>query len=169
MAIISYYRRNLPHIQIAANSHFVTFCTRKREILPFAARDIVLACCIHENKRRVKLIAAVVMPDHVHMVLTPYSMNLLTKVLGEIKSAATHKINKSLGTAGALWQEESFDHSIRSEESLWAKVAYVLQNPVRAGIVRTAGEYKWTWTEDPDFISKFLLPDSAPGRGGRAY
>ena len=109
------------------------------------------------------------MPDHVHMVLTPYSMNLLTKVLGEIKSAATHKINKSLGTAGALWQEESFDHSIRSEESLWAKVAYVLQNPVRAGIVRTAGEYKWTWTEDPDFISKFLLPDSAPGRGGRAY
>ena len=169
MPILNYYRRNLPHIQVVANAHFITFCTRKRKQLPPAARDVVLGCCIHEHEKRANVSAVAVMPDHVHMVVTPRGDYLLTKILGELKSAATHKINKQLGMSGSLWQEESFDHSIRSEEGFVSKVAYVLQNPVRAGIVRNAGEYRWLWTPWSGFITRFLLSQEAPGRGGRAY
>ncbi len=43
------------------------------------------------------------------------------------------------------WQEESFDHVLRSSEGLEAKSAYVLQNPVRRGLVADWREYRWVW------------------------
>lgn len=142
MTILNSYRRYLPHIQIAANPHFLTFCTLQRYILAPIARDIVLGCCLYEHDRRANLRAAVIMPDHVHLVLTPYEVFLLPKILGELKSAASHKINKALNRTGPLWQEESFDHRIRSDEGVNAKIAYVLQYPVRAGLVRNARDYE---------------------------
>ena len=50
-----------------------------------------------------------------------------------------------LGRSGAVWQEESFDHVLRSNESLAEKVEYVCRNPVRAGLVASVGEYPWLW------------------------
>src|SRR5438552_10248184 len=49
-----------------------------------------------------------------------------------------------------FWQEESFDHVLRSSESLDAKIDYVLQNPVRKGLVRIAREYPWSWRKPMD-------------------
>ena len=44
-----------------------------------------------------------------------------------------------------VWQEESFDHVLRCSEGLDAKVEYVLQNPVRKGLVADWREYPWNW------------------------
>ena len=49
-----------------------------------------------------------------------------------------------------FWQEESFDHVLRSSESLDAKIDYVLQNAVRKGLVRIAREYPWSWRKPMD-------------------
>lgn len=62
-----------------------------------------------------------------------------------IKGASAHKVNKALDRKGKLWQEESFDHVLRSSESLDQKVEYVRQNPVRRGLVSSPGEYPWLW------------------------
>jgi hypothetical protein len=43
---------------------------------------------------------------------------------------------------GKVWQDESFDHVLRSDESLAAKMAYVAENPVRAGLVKASAEYR---------------------------
>ena len=91
------------------------------------------------------------MPDHVHLVLTPlYDGNAFFSVAGimqGIKSASTHKINRLLNRGGQVWQRESFDQ-LRRQESVQAKVEYIVQNPVRAGLVKTAMDYPWLWVPD---------------------
>jgi REP element-mobilizing transposase RayT len=68
---MTFYRRNLPHLQRDGKRHSVTFVTNGRWILPEWARDIVLECIRHDDALRYNLDAAVVMPDHAHVVLTP--------------------------------------------------------------------------------------------------
>ena len=60
-----------------------------------------------------------------------------------IKGASARKINVLLGRSGAIWQEEFFDHVLRSSESYSQKWDYVKENPVRAGLVRSSDEWPW--------------------------
>jgi REP element-mobilizing transposase RayT len=148
---VQFYRRNLPHIQRDCTPHFVTFCTKFRLILPDWARDIILGCCVHDHDEKYRLRVAVVMPDHVHIILTPLADDARRKIISlpeimkTIKSASAHMINRQVGNHGAIWQEESFDRVVRSSESLDAKVAYILQNPVRKALVEDWRQYKWIW------------------------
>jgi REP element-mobilizing transposase RayT len=71
----------------------------------------------------------------------------LASIMDAIKGASAHKINAALRRNGRVWQAESFDHVLRSSESLDAKVDYVLQNPVRKGLVRRWEEYPWIWVK----------------------
>jgi REP element-mobilizing transposase RayT len=92
------------------------------------------------------------MPDHAHLVLTPLYDGLsfisVAKIMQGIKSGSAHKINRELNRVGQVWQRESFDRVLRREESIHAKVEYMIQNPVRAGLVKTAMEYHWLWVAD---------------------
>jgi putative transposase len=157
MAIVRMYRRNLPHIQVEANPHLVTFCTYQRRHLTADEREIIFRSCLHENGCRLRLHALVVMPDHVHLLATPLADTLLSTTIGSIKSASAHLINRKVKRSRRIWQEEYFDHSIRSDEYLNTKMAYVLQNPVRKHLVANAREYKWVWTADPEFMRNLLL------------
>jgi REP element-mobilizing transposase RayT len=100
------------------------------------------------------------MPDHVHLVVSASTADLtpnrLSEIVASIKSVSARRINELLMRKGHVWQEESFDHCIRSDESLNAKMAYVLNNPVRGGLVERARDYKWVWTADPLFMENFL-------------
>ena len=146
------YRRNLPHIQAAGTPIYVTFCTHDRWVLPEGVRSLVLRHCLHDHGRKHRLHAAVVMPDHVHMILSMCSDAAgnvfgLPEVMNGIKGASAHSVNKALGRRGHVWQDESFDHILRSSESLAAKVGYICENPVRKGLVKSAGEWPWRWVE----------------------
>jgi len=148
---MTFYRRNLPHLQRDAKRHFVTFVTKDRSVLPEWARDIALECIRHDDSFRYELDAAVVMPDHAHMVLTPgidekrQRVIPLFEIMKAIKGASAHKINEHLGRHGTVWQEESFDRVLRSSEDNYAKVLYVLENPVRRGLASDWQEYRWAW------------------------
>jgi len=151
------YRRRLPHLQKADCDLFVTFCTLGRTRLPDAARDLVLGHCLREHGNRIRLHAVVIMPDHVHLLLLPlrdpggWPFPLVT-ILQCMKSATAHRINKLLHLSGPVWQEESFDHVLRSDESLKEKCEYIRQNPVRRGLVQRAEDYRWLWV-NPDLWS----------------
>jgi hypothetical protein len=67
------YRRKLPHYQKPGRAVFVTFCKLTLDPFPPMARDVILGHCLYENGNRFSLHAAVVMPDHVHLLLTPLS------------------------------------------------------------------------------------------------
>jgi REP element-mobilizing transposase RayT len=157
----AFYRRQLPHLQRDCKSHFLTFCTYRKWILPEQIRFEVLACCLHDDGKSIDLHAAIVMPDHVHMIFTPLvdseaaEVCSLARVMNGIKGASAHKINRLLGRTGNVWQAESFDHVVRSSESLDQKIQYVIDNPVRRGLVRDSGAYPWLWHRpfaDPNII-----------------
>ena len=160
---MQFYRRNLPHLQKDFTPHFITFVTKFRWILPPHARDIVLACCCHDHRRRYELYAAVVMPDHVHLILTPLinhkrqEIFSLMRIMQAVKAASARHINQRLHHTGPVWQEESFDHVLRSSEGLDAKVDYVLQNPVRTGIVTNWRDYRWAWQREEKPVAEMQL------------
>jgi len=136
------YRRRLPHYQKDDRAVFVTFCC-SFDPLPESVRDIVLRHCLHDQGTKASTHAVVVMPDHVHLLLTPLrdldgNLHSLVEILQGIKSASAHSLNRALGRSGPVWQEESFDHVLRSVE-------YIRQNPVRRGLVTRPEDYRWLW------------------------
>ncbi len=154
---VTFYRRNLPHLQRDDKPHFITFVTKKRSVLPNWARDVVLDCCKHDHEKKYELFVAVVMPDHVHLVLTPLIESAalrvvrLPDIMKAIKSSSAHFINRQSGVQGTLWQEESFDRVLRCSEKLDEKIGYILNNPVRGGLVTDWRDYRWIWyQEKPD-------------------
>jgi putative transposase len=144
------YRRRLPHIQKDNRPLFVTFNTRHRWRLPASARDVVLECVAKEDGRKFDLHGAVVMPDHVHLIFTPLRrqdgwLYSLSEIMHAVKGTSAWRINALVGGRGPVWQEEFFDHVLRSNDSVADKVDYVCANPVRAGLVRSEAEYRWLW------------------------
>jgi len=144
------YRRRLPHYQKFDRALFVTFCTLGGVELSPEARDIVLGHCVHDHGKRYLLHAAVVMPDHVHLLLTPLRdengwPHSLASILKLIKGISARELSRLLGRAGPLWQEESFDHVLRGNESFVEKLEYIRQNPVRRGLVERPEDYPWLW------------------------
>ena len=147
------YRRNLPHFQKDKHPLFISFSTSHWWVLPDDARDCALRNCLRENGVSVDLYAVVIMPNHVHMVLSvlrdnegwPFS---IPEIMRRIKGRSAIEINRILNRSGPVWNRESFDHVIRHNESLEEKIDYVVQNPVRAGLVKDVSEYPWVfWKE----------------------
>ncbi len=92
------------------------------------------------------------MPDHVHMIFTPLNDDTgapfgLAEIMNGIKGASAHSINKALNRRGRVWQDESFDHILRSDESACNKAQYICENPVRKGLVGEVDSYPWLWRE----------------------
>src|SRR5271165_3158505 len=95
---------------------------------------------IHEGEIRLdryRLHAFVVMPNHVHILVTPRVV--ATRWLGPLKGFTSYQANRMLGTQGrAFWQDESYDHLVRSEAEFERIRAYIEQNPVTAGLATAA-------------------------------
>jgi REP element-mobilizing transposase RayT len=153
------YRRNLPHYQKDDRAVFATFNTNRRWVLPDRAREIALECCSYPNGRTIELHAAVVMPEHVHLVFTPLrdvdtASFSVAEILQNIKSVSAHRINKLLGRTGRVWQEESFDYVARCEDDLTEKIDYVCRNPIRRGLCSSVDGYQWVWVQARDLVER---------------
>jgi REP element-mobilizing transposase RayT len=79
------------------------------------------------------------MPNHVHVVFSPFGENRLETILHSWKSYSAQRANQALGRTGHFWQREYFDHLIRNEGSLQKISQYVLDNPQKAGL------RNWPW------------------------
>jgi len=139
------YRRSLPHLAKNGKTYFITVRTADHLVLSPAARDIVLKSCLHDHRRLCWLHCVVVMPDHVHLLITPFGNTTLQALMRRMKGASGHEVNRLLGCHGAVWQRESFDHILRGDESLMKKAEYIARNPIRAGLVDRSRDYKWWW------------------------
>jgi putative DNA methylase len=153
---------------------YVTFTTHKRWILPEAARAIVMSHLLHDHGARYELHAAVVMPDHVHVLLTPRrdaegNTFGLAEIMQGIKGSSAHSINRLLARKGAVWQPESWDTSLRRDEKRREKADYICANPVRAGLVDHQDDWPWIWREWVEGVEPGITDTSAesPRRRGR--
>jgi REP element-mobilizing transposase RayT len=87
------------------------------------------------------------MPDHVHLLFTPYEKWPLAQIMKRVKGVSARYINAVIRHSGTLWQDESFDRIVRADEDVRKKGDYISENPVRAGLVATPEEYPWLWRQ----------------------
>ncbi len=87
--------------------------------------DIVKNALLHFDGERYALGDFVIMPNHVHAIVTPKNGNDLSDILHSWKSFTANQINKLSGNTGAFWQKESYDHILRGPEQLEKIIAYI--------------------------------------------
>ena len=107
------------------------------------ATDVVEVLRRHAARTDVAVWAYCVMPDHVHLVLTPSATCDIVSFVGQFKSLALRAAWKR-GVRGTFWQPRFWDHFARSDDDAERVVRYVLENPVRAGLVAHAHEYAFS-------------------------
>jgi REP element-mobilizing transposase RayT len=98
------------------------------------------------------LYAFCIMPNHVHLVCTPLKKasgdyHSLTAILQSLKRYTAGEANRILGRQGRFWQPESYDHVVRGDAELRRIIQYVLNNPVKAGLVSTWEEWEWNYVK----------------------
>ena len=69
----------------------------------------------------------------------------LYTLLQSLKARTAREANKILHQKGSFWQHESYDHVVRNGKELERIVNYVLYNPVRAGMVSSWEQWKWSY------------------------
>jgi putative transposase len=89
------------------------------------------------------------MPNHVHLLLTPQVS--LSKLLGSMKAASAKRANLLLHRSGEpFWQDESYDHLVRSGEEFRRVQWYIENNPVAACLAAKPEQYEWSSAGRPE-------------------
>jgi len=109
-----------------------------------AIAGMVIDAWRHFDGDRYRLHAWVVMPNHVHVLCEPLSGHSLSSIVSSWKSFTALNINRLLGRSGPLWLEDYWDRFIRDADHYDRVIAYIHDNPVKAGLAseRTA----WPWS-----------------------
>ena len=105
---------------------------------------IVQGALLHFDGERYRLLAWVVMPNHVHALIETLPGFALSDVVQSWKSFTAKKANRVLMRTGRFWMEDYFDRYVRDEIHLSAAISYIERNPVDAGLVRRAQEWSWS-------------------------
>jgi len=100
----------------------------------------------HFDEKRYRLFAWCIMPNHIHVVVRLFPGHSLADTIHSWKSFSAKQANRVLGTHGAFWQREYYDHLIRSEEEFEHAVRYVAENPAKANLKH----WKWVWVRGRD-------------------
>lgn len=146
---LSIRRRNLPHWQIGGSTYFITFRTAKGD-LDQTERQLIMDACLHWHGERWHVHLVTIMPDHVHLIVTPLrkdkeTWHSLSDLLHSVKSFSANQISSHRGASGIIWQDEYFDRIIRNDDEFYEKFNYMIQNPVKAGLVESAEKYSFTY------------------------
>jgi REP element-mobilizing transposase RayT len=137
----------LAHKKGPTNCYFVTTNIQGRKPLfrnPECATRVVEAVYFLRNKGRFKLHAFVLMPDHLHLVLSPQGNLELSSIMHSLKSYTANILNQVLGKRGKIWQDGFYDYAIRDLRDMEEKVRYVWENPLRKGLVQSPEDYPFS-------------------------
>jgi thiamine-phosphate pyrophosphorylase len=132
-------RRNLPHWTMQGATYFLTF--RATRELSMREREAILQHIRDGDGRFYELFAAVVMPDHAHVLLKPNPDHDLSAVCKGLKGVSARIVNQMSGTSGSVWMDESMDRIVRDAAEFEEKLGYIYHNPVTAGLVGEAEDY----------------------------
>jgi putative transposase len=90
------------------------------------------------------LTAWVFLPDHWHAIFFPRFPLTISRLMEATKVGSTLRINEGRKESGLLWQPRFFDRALRTVKEYGEKVEYIHQNPVQAGLVRRAEDWRWS-------------------------
>ncbi|WP_235298322.1 transposase [Portibacter marinus] len=114
---------------------------------------------LKHNDQLYHLIACTIMSNHIHLLIdtsvqippdgqisaNAENFTTLDQIMKKIKGSSAFYANKQLSRSGKFWGKESFDIYIRNEKMLSNVIRYILQNPVKAGIVEKASDFEHSY------------------------
>lgn len=141
---------NLKRYQESGQSHFVTFsCYRRPPRLRSPTRCDLFVGKLEQTRKRfgLRVYGYVVMPEHVHLLLSEPDHELLATALQSLKLS----VSKSLPRPGAasgeparLWQSRYYDRNVRDHAEFVEKLRYIHRNPVKRGLVERPEDWPWS-------------------------
>jgi putative transposase len=128
----------------SSQTHFVTFTTFHRcaSFTTDAARQTFEIAL--ERVRRVfglRVYGYVVMPEHVHLLLSEPDTGALADALKSLKQGVSRRL---ITSAGHFWQKRYYDLNIRDHEQFIEKLRYIHRNPVKRGLCERAEDWEWS-------------------------
>jgi REP element-mobilizing transposase RayT len=96
------------------------------------------------DSERYSLSSRVIMPNHVHILITPFPGHKLSRILQSLKSYIANEANTILDRRGQFWQQESFDRYIRNLKHWNSVVQYIENNPVKAGLCKSPEDWPFS-------------------------
>ncbi|HEY4221718.1 MAG TPA: transposase [Myxococcota bacterium] len=146
--------RRLPHWRLGDAFYFVTWRVAPgRNDLSDVERDIVVGALRFFDGVRYDLLSAIVMNDHVHVVVAMRPGHSLSKALHSWKSFSAHRINDEAERTGPVWLGEHYDRLIRDDDELKATIAHVEGNARKRWPAIAA--YRWM-VRSNDVIARAL-------------
>jgi putative transposase len=175
---------------------FVTFSTHRR--LPILTNNefrahVVRAIEVARDHHRFRLLAYVIMPEHVRLVIFPQRESQVGEIIGEIKELAAKPILETLRerhsarlprlsvtrdgiTRFAVWEKRCYDHNCREDKDVGEKIAYCHRNPVTRGLVTDPAQWRYSSfaascgvTHAPLEIDEPIFDDSSHPSGGAPW
>ena len=142
-------------------AYFATIDVKIRHVAPGSTTDLLapFTSCMalgqqandsllfYRAQGKLLIYAYCLMPAHLHLLGSPQAGENLSVVLGSYESYVT-RLAWSYGVVGKLWQRSFYDHILRQSNDAQAVIAYILNNPVKAGLV--ADWHDWPWCGMPD-------------------
>lgn len=147
--------RRMYKLDFKKKDDFLDTSTSGNHYLKHDALAGIVAGSLHFwDGRRLDLLAYCIMSNHVHAVFRLYDENntpaeiFLQDVIHSIKRFSALECNKILGKTGQFWQNESYDHWIKTPQEERNCIRYVLHNPIKAGLCRQAADWKWSYLKN---------------------
>jgi putative transposase len=137
--------RGLHRFQQSGDLHFVTFsCYRRAPLLGTPNARHIFEQTLEQVRRWYGLYIAgyVVMPEHVHLLLSEPERSSLAVALQMLKQIVAHKIDHPAGTP--FWQARYYDFNVWSAEKRVEKLKYLHRNPVNRGLVEKPEHWAWS-------------------------
>ncbi len=114
-------------------------------------------------ERRFQLHDFVIMPDHVHLLLTVHDEMTIEKAMQLIKGRFSHRLSHEFRHKGEVWQRGFTEEQVTNRESSEAHRTYIANNPVKAGLAASADEYPFCFR----FLARKKAEHSGEARAGR--
>ena len=131
--------------------YFITWRCKKGKSLNAEERTLTMNALRFWDEQKWKLFAAVVLPDHVHVLAQPLRKDpaagafALAEIIHSIKSFSAQRIGQLRKLPGIIWQDERYDRIVRDETEFLEKWQYIRNNPLKSGLADSAEEYPWLY------------------------
>ena len=135
----------LRRFQKSGQSHFVTFCCYRRiEHLTVPGAAVVFEAALERVRRSygVRVFGYVVMPEHVHLLLSEPVRQTLAVGIKSLKQGVSRRL---IGEEAAhFWQRRYYDFNVRDYSQFMEKLRYIHRNPVTRGLCERPEQWEWS-------------------------
>ncbi len=148
--------RNLKRYYGSGDLHFITAsCHQRRPLLDTSERRDLFLSVLERTRRRYRFVVLgyVVMPEHVHLLLSEIRRDSLSAVMQALKLGFVRRMltpgcalrqTSLLSSSDRIWQARFYDFNVWTERKRIEKLRYMHRNPVKRGLVSSPEQWPWS-------------------------